>query len=874
MTRTLKALAPLALLFTAMSAMADAAPTATASLADIPEAPRPPSNRDATLELEATWRGHALQARSSAVDGQRTLQLLDARGRELWNYRIPKTALSVVDHLELHAAEIPVRGDVALFEVVVRGRSYGGGAVQYRTVLQADARVRDIETLWSGRQAAHDTGDTLRIEDLDGDGRDEIVLYARTPAVSFCGAEAAPLFPRVWDARSDRFRPVSLKPAIPAGTTTLRATPAPQRQTVSTGIELWGVSSNDARTIDRSYGRAPASLHDGDIETAWTPREPQGGVGAFVTAQVNLAAGVGGFVVEFAPGDASRATRLLVQLEDASYDIHVPADLIRGEVIFPITHNSSCATLQVVEVADGTRAVSLAELYFYSGLDLSEDDAIYEERVFGAYRDASDTIERTRLAQLMRQDDPRIIRGALALLPTLPPAHQPPVVEALMSTDVGRDAIYSELAAGSLSASSVAAVGRSLRRGSTEGIDQLYATLAETKELTTREALLRVLSRTVTHDDALRLLPFLDDSSTAARTDLAFGLGQALFTDIDRLLLTLNTQPAHDLVLLRAVTRIARRQAGRTPADLSAPAIAKLSEAMNNDNGTVARVAHQLVGILGVGSLRDRLVTAFEEDPHSHIRLAALKGLAEYDQYFAEDIGNTFLLLSALESEDPSIRIAAARLLRERTLDELEIDFIIRVLKEEIWSEASRPLLVALTRQGRPDVDQRTADTVANMEPGLMRAVFVAWQSRREPPQLRVLESLYDDARPNEVNLIAWIRVAARVETESGAEALRRRFADEALPVRARASILEALGRQRIETNLPLLREQLKQAGSVDLRRAAARGLAWFELSDSALAALNDALEHERNETVLDSVRAAITTIERAQSTRELLLGP
>lgn len=831
-----------------------------------------PSNAHAPLHAEVEWRGKTIQVHSTVIDGQRDIELRDDRGRSLVNLKIPRSALSMVDQLQIVAVEREVRGGSSILDVRLEGRSLGGTIVAYQSIYRYEGRGTSIAILWSGRVSETETGDVFRVEDLNGDGKDELVLYAQTSLVGYCGRDDAPLYPRVWDSKSKSFRVVSLLPPLPPGTRRLNVQPEAPTRRWSSAAELRSVSSNAGRAIQRSYGRAPSSLSDEDPTTFWSTNAPGAGVGSFITAQINLAAGLAGFAYTLPEDTGLAPSRVLLTTPVGHYEIPLPQGQRSGYVELPEVIETHCATLSILEVRPRARGAGLAELHFYTGIDTGDLDASLEQRIFQPYREAKDIIERNRLAQLMRVNDARVVEGAMVMLPTLEPGQQPPVVEALMSTPLGQAALYEQLANSKLSSSSIAAIGRSLRRGDGGGIEALYDILEETRDEGTREELIRVVSRTVTSQDALRLLPLIDKASGPSRGDLAFGLGQAQFVDIDALLLALNGRPSDDLVLLRAVSRIARRQAGRQPARLSEEAIAKLSAAMNNDNGTVARVAYQLAGVLGVSALRPRLLQAFEEDPHGHIRLAALKGLATYDLYFAKDTGNTVLLIDALESEDPSIRIAAAQLLRDRMLDELEINFILSKLREEIWTESSRSLVVALIRQGRSDVDLRTAEVITHLDPSLLRTAFVTWQSRQTPPPLLALERLFDRARPNETNLISWTRAMARIETEEAAQVLRGHFEDERVPLRVRAAMLEGMGRQRMKSNLPTILDQLRTSGSIDLRRAAARSLAWFEQVPEARAGLEDAADRETNETVLDSVRASLRALDAAQKTREILL--
>lgn len=847
----------------------------SSSIASAQPAPRLPSTaptaevQPKTLERALTWRDTSYTARLDATRAASTVVLLDGRGRTVWQASIPSTALAFVETLELNANILEARGHREILELSFTGISANDEAARYRLVLHTGSRGA-IETLWQGREAANEPGDSLVVQDLNGDGTDELVLFAKSPQVPFCGVERAPLFPRVFDARAGAFRPASLRPPIPANarSATLRASAPPRRFQNDTTLE--GVSANDDRISARSYGRAPRALSDGASAEAW--RLPASAtVGAFISATINPYAKLNGVAFERPAGPLPAFDAIIHTSGGETFTIAIPSGTREGFIALPEPVQTECATLAVVDWERSAGALTFAELSFRSSLDEGDLAAVVNAQIIDPYLASGSAVERIRIANLLDTHEAAVVALIDARFDEIPTNTQAPIVEAMLRSDAGRARVLERLARGSLSSSSIAAVGRVLsrERGTSE---ELYQILTRTNDEDTRVALIRVLSRSVSPEEAKRLLPLLKNHPAASRSDLAFGLGQALFTDIDTLLLALSGNESEDLIILRAIARIGGRSAGRHSAVISDDAIAKLNAAMNHDNGSVARAAYRIAGMIGVSDLRPRLLAAITEDPHGPIRLAALRGLAFYDDHFSEDGPNNGIMLETLEDEDPSMRIAAANILRERQVSETEVDFILNALRKEIWPDAQRSLVVALVRQGRPDIDLRLAEAVAQLEDtALARAALVNWQARQLVPPAAAVLRLEALAQTNDTVHIALIRTTARLQEPAAHEAMVRWLeASEATP-RLRASVIEAMGRQRHLGHLPLLTSILANDGGVDARRAAARALAWFEGNRTARAALLDAKENERNPAVLESVEHALRAIQQAEYTRDLL---
>lgn len=822
-----------------------------------------------TVASEVTWDGTPYTVRLTTVKRERHIEVLNTRGQPLVRQRIPTTALSSVRDLRVHADERPVRGKSPILDVRVSGRSFQNTEVSYQLVFTKHRR--EIDMIWASRQTEHGMGERLEIENVQGGRSDDLVIYAKSPRVQYCGRDHAPLFPRVWNERTHEFTPISQVPAVEESAQQLTVIKEHPAHHWGVGTELRSVSSDAGHQVLRSYGRAPERLWDNDLSTEWHAQGPDAGVGTFLTAQINPVAGLAGISYVLPQDKALFPRRLLFTTEHASYVVELPSDQRQGYIALPNIDESECVTLTVLEVAPGARSVGFAELHFYTGLDVGAPETVFEERILQPYRAAKTRIAQEKIAALMTINDPRLAQGAVTLLGTLDRDGQVPVVSALMRSEHGQAALYQALRNTELSSAAIAELGRSLRRGSVQDIAPLFQILQTTEEPNTEKSIIRILSRSLSSEDALRLLPHIEKSRSESRGDLVFGLAKAPKQDVNALLHALNGSVVGDPIILRALTRIARREQTRT-VELDAQSIKNLEQAIDHDNGTIARIAYELAGLLRVEALRPRLVNAFESDPQSIIRLSAFRGLVHYGTQRSDTADATSLLLQAMDSDDPSMRIEAARHFRGHDMDDAEIDILLQAIRKERWPDASRPLLTALIRQQREDVDLKISSLLLKKERTLLRTALVAWQSRRTPPAFEVLAPLYDLARPTDSHLANWVRAVGHVRSDEAAEALMHHAQSEEHSTRVRAEMLEALGRQQLDQNIEYLLTTLRDNDVPELRRAAARGLAWFTKNTDVKHALERAKEVEEETHVQRSIDAALKAITQAENARRLLL--
>lgn len=827
-----------------------------------------------------SWEGRQFSVEEIGGGGARELVLRDEREREVWRGNVPSTALAFADDVTLTAALLPRAGGLALIEIRYDAEGIGNEPLQWKAVLLADnSRGSSFQTIWSGRVAAREAGGRLRLEDLDGDGREEIVLYAYSPSVTYCGGELAPLYPRVYDERAQRFREVSLRPAIPPGTRTLSLVSS---SSALSELNRWkvdaapqSVSGDALNPLSRSYGPAPVSLDDHDPTTWWQEDGPNGGVGQFISffvrEQTPLTA------VAFVPApEAPLPAQALLQLEDgSSYLLDFPRHPQSGVLVahLPEPAQTRCASLRIVALHEGTETTGFAEVLPLTVLDEGDPVENLDALILAPYLAAETALERDRLAELAVTDDPAVIGALAERIAELNSTQQPPLVEALLHSDFGRQAALELLMNGTLTAASIATIGR-VADDYPELLETMLATAKLADSTGTRVALLRVISRALDRDDALELLPFVEDALPASRSDLAFGLGQARLAEAATIAEHLQgerTSYQSDMILLRALSRIGRRERRHGAPPSLTRADEGVRRTMQSGNGTVARLAHQVAGILGIPALIDDLQTSLQDDEHPMIRLGALRGLAHYHAYGEEPTLPNEELFAALQDGDPSIRIDAAQLLRERTLSESEAELVMQYLRTERWPEAQRALLTALVRQGQLDLDIALTGLLVDLDPNQRRAALVAWQSRRQQPPASALALLYEEAPGDETLMVALFRTVARIESDEAGAWLRRWYRDGQAEGRAELSLVEALGRQGSAESRELLVELLI-SDEVNIRRAAARGLAQHDTLETRHL-LEAALAEETDPAARRSLERAIRAIRQGIGTRELLLN-
>jgi hypothetical protein len=287
-----------------------------------------------------------------------------------------------VEHLEAYR----LAGE--LTAVHARAAAADGRSVE-AVAIHRDGRKK-LGIIWQGPaglrgEVGERIGQTVRFEDLTGDGAPEIIVGQLYEAVRLCGAERLPLlFRKVYDPRSDKLRPVlASRPDVaePADLTP-GAEPADGQSTSLVGsASPVGASRSAGDRGDPLLLAPPATLVDGDPATAWIPGNGAG-AGEFATFTVAARAyGVVRIGVRAVPA-GDKATRydrprsLLLVTEGRSYRLKFVDDpkAKPNRVVWfdlPEPARTGCLSLVVEQTFDPSprKLLALAELTVLTEVD-------------------------------------------------------------------------------------------------------------------------------------------------------------------------------------------------------------------------------------------------------------------------------------------------------------------------------------------------------------------------------------------------------------------------------------------------------------------------------------------------------------------------
>lgn len=830
------------------------------------------ANDNAVLTTEVQWDKQKLIVESRVVDEHRVVTIRTHKGMLLGETRFPYSSLATKRKLDLVAEQKTVRGHDDLLDIQIIGESFGGDPIRYQIIFLPDHRRLHFEQIWLGRHAAGAAGDRFVIEDNDKDGKDELLLYAQSSSVFLCGDTPTRLYPRVWHWGASEFREAPLRLPDTTHAIDLQTEKDPPTASHGRGALLKSVSSNQMHNVPRSYGRAPSSLTDENASTVWLSKSLKRGIGNFLSFDINPKAGLAGISFVLPENVKQRPRELLVLTEKNTYRVRLASNTISGYIALPQTEETSCASVVLSDAASNVTQVGLASLWVYSGLDIGDVSDAFESKVIQPYLKAKNRIEQEQLASLMVTHDEETLKQIVAILPTLTPKAQVPIIGALSQTNEGRHALQSELQNGQLSSAAIAALGRSSHQGARQELDLLFDAVATTHDDDTRKALIRVLSRSVRNEDALRLLPLLADADISSRGNLIYGLANAGPSSLNDMLNALGASAISDQILLRSAIQILKRSPTYRARNLDDTAIEALRRTLNHDDGSIARMAYELTGMLNITPLMKELHAAYETDPHEAIRLSAMRGLVQGAMHDNKEKALR-LVLDALQSESPSIRIDAARRLHVVGLNDEAVERLFSILEQEQWPDVSRPILHALVRHNSPSLDTRIIALMPTLSPNLQRSTLVAWQSRTDVLSTDALLQALGIIQNDDIALSAWIRIAARNDDPAIYDALNNLLKQKSNKTRLYGIILEALGRQKNQQAIATLTHALQKSDDPKIRHAAARGLTHYTENPELYALLQKAAKNEHDPHVLQAIQHAIRSMDLARRTRELLLS-
>ncbi len=218
-----------------------------------------------------------------------------------------------------------------------------------------------------------------------------LLLSERRPGVRRCDGKAPYLYPRAYDWKRGRFRPITNLVRVASGSPTLTATtaPPPSATNVMRPASFRVTSASTSRDA-RNAGElaAPLALGDGTLATAWSEGFSGFGRGEFITATGSLR-GARVRAIRIVPGDASsdkafRATNRLKRIallvgSSKSLWIEFPVDPATRPrdtyywAVLPEDVDTRCVTVVIDQVYGKSRGgvTAIAELAVFTDLELT-----------------------------------------------------------------------------------------------------------------------------------------------------------------------------------------------------------------------------------------------------------------------------------------------------------------------------------------------------------------------------------------------------------------------------------------------------------------------------------------------------------------------
>lgn len=602
------------------------------------------------------------------------------------------------------------RGKTALRELTVLGHA----VIEIRIPVLGEHAAR--QEVWLAERTAAGAKpiwwDVAGAEDSDGEttlviaaGERGIETYQLAARLSRCDAVPVPLFRRVWDFASHRFR--AQAPDLPApGAVPVRA----RRGDAPAGKPLGGFFFTAASSSAGAEGQAarlkpPSAVNDGNPATVWSGAD--NGRGQLLTARSS-----GGFAVtglRLLPGDtrsprdyrdSAKPRRLaLIFARDpgSNAEVELVEDADGGAkrfrepfwIALPKPVASGCVTVVVREATAEKAPLAIADLEVMTEIDGPEA----ADRLVASLAQGTSCAARQPL--LVALGAPALAKVALAIPQAAPGAGRECLVDTLAAL----------LAGGAVASPETADALVAATAGSSAGEEKTILKLLPTLPHPPVAALAAIL-----HDDKrdqadrlriARVLARVDTEEARAKLLSAVGLGPASLRKGVRDLAAGLKPPAAALALAayQAAAPGGRRAdlalvigalAGREPG--SAPAVlAALRASLQGSGGFEERArAIQALGLVHDPAAIEALAEVRAHDPDGVLRSLAVAELAG-----AQGARVLPALLAALDDGDPRVRETAAGALGRKGGKQATPALIAGAVQEP-WPRVRRAEIAAL----------------------------------------------------------------------------------------------------------------------------------------------------------------------------------
>ncbi|TVQ98743.1 MAG: hypothetical protein EA398_12855 [Deltaproteobacteria bacterium] len=788
------------------------------------------------------------------------------RPRTLYRSEVPHFFFRQQSPPAVHAAALRVRGfsDVLLVRVDARGE-LDGSASWETAVLPPEAptpRRGQWEHLWSSRRSGLEVGEVLQVVDPDGSGRDRLLTRLLHPTVRTCGPVDAPLGPRIFDPGAGYFRPaivrLDLPDDLPVATAT-DTTPFTDHLT-SDAAPLW-VSSNARSAAYPGHGRVPDSLMDGLAATGWIHGGPGHGHGHFVRGDVMEGFLVAGLSLHAGiEGVAQAPSRVLLTLEQDAWILE-PEPHGTTTWSFPEPIDSRCFSVILLDAPRHDRPVGIAHLRVHTHIDRLDPRAVLFDHLLPLIQQHLGTPLERRYANLVSELGPTAIPLFIDALDSTEGRLQAALIRPIARVPGGDDALTSWIATRDPDRATLQEFARIAIGSETNPSHVLIPELLAADSPESLQRILRVLARSIDPPRAMVFLPHLGHDNVVLRDAARLGLSRAGLDGAPELMALLaDFEGLRRREILRVLLDIRRRDPRRT-LDVGPAAAAGLDACLDDEDGTIARLALLVVGKYAVSELRGRLIAAAGEDPHPFLRSAATQGIgAWWPQHPADQNALRPALAGALADPDPTVRLHAARAVRDAGAARAVRDTLLHQLLREQWPDTRRVLVQSLARLADPAVDDRVFAFLADRSEGEVRSALRAYQNRVGPMRAENIETLSSAFEDSESVQLTLVQLAARSGNTDIHPWLRGRLDREQTPPRVFHAALDASARRRLPEARELLHGLLHDDDPT-VRRFAARACAWYD-DPETLRQLQDRLRSEEEAHVRNALRAAIQALE------------
>lgn len=744
----------------------------------------------------------------------------------------------------------------------------------HEVVLRVPRDDGPCSVIWQSSYSDAAAGERIVPWSAEGGPPSSVALVVNSNAIAQCGPDRALIQARMYDEIDGSFKTKDWLPTLRPDSPTVSSSDEPLTDRFADDGIIQYISSDATTSLFTDPRAVPRSLTDNDRDTVWREGVDGSGVHSFIggiTRGPIAIVGVRIRVPDMAEGTG--VSRWILRTDERDYVLDSEGG---GDETFllPGLANPGCFLLFAQEMAPGATTLVIGELSLLTELDLGELATPIDQIVASFEQNDNSPWSRNDAVIVLGSGSLDTNAALAERLPNARFRERGIIVEALASSESGRRELIGLIHDRRLSERELERVGQVIRQRHVP-TDFILETL-DSSDADVIDSLLAFLVESIPPEEADRLLPWAGHPAPdsvipplSSSPDIAEGLGRGSANALSRYLNELDGRAGHDVDILRAILIIARREGSEQRAlALPGHAANSISDALDNKNGTVVRLALAVAGQLRISSLTGRLVEMARNDQHPEIRSSAIAAL----RFFASESDDAKqAILDGIEDSSPSVRMSAATALRFVQLDEVSVGVLGSRLEDESWPDIRKTLLTALASQPGRAASIRLAQYL-EIAPGRdVRRAMIAVQNRSEPLPGNFLIDLFAAHESDTRTQVAIVRTMADSGGRLTARFLRDRAIDEDEEMQIRQAAIETIGRRRTITEVAEL-ILLLQHDDAQLRRAAARGLAFFP-DERIENAIRQRLDVEEIDEVRNALSSSLRSVVQGRAVRDRTEG-